>query len=89
MLCPEDLEHWDEFFEAVTLMQTHKMITFPIVMVGKDYWGGLLNWMKERMVGEHNINEADMNIFTLVDTAAEAVKVIEEFYNEYALKPNF
>jgi len=79
----------DEFFEAVTLMQTHKMITFPIVMVGKDYWGGLLNWMKERMVGEHNINPTDMDIFTLVDTAAEAVKVIEDFYNEYALKPNF
>jgi uncharacterized protein (TIGR00730 family) len=79
----------DEFFEAVTLMQTHKMITFPIVMVGKKYWSGLIDWMQEKLVDEHNINPDDMNIFTLVDTADEAVTVIEDFYAKYELKPNF
>ena len=79
----------DEFFEAVTLIQTHKLVKFPIVMVGKEYWSGLLSWIRERVVAEHNIKEEDMDIFTLVDDAASAVGVIEEYYNRYALKPNF
>ncbi len=79
----------DEFFEAVTLIQTHKLVRFPIVMVGKEYWGGLIAWIRERVVAEKNIEEEDINIFTLVDDAASAVDVIEAYYNRYALKPNF
>ena len=79
----------DELFEAITLVQTQKLVKFPIVLVGKRYWSGLVQWIKERMLEEKNILPEDLEIFTLVDTAEEAVKIIEDFYNKYALKPNF
>ena len=79
----------DELFEAITLIQTHKLVQFPIVMVGKEYWGGLLEWIKTRMLEAGNINPDDLKIFSLVDTAEEAVEIIENFYLKYALKPNF
>lgn len=79
----------DELFEAITLVQTHKTVRFPIVLVSKDYWQGLIEWIKKKMLAEMNINEADLDIFSLVDTADEAVEIIEKYYNKYALKPNF
>lgn len=79
----------DELFEAITLIQTHKLVHFPIVLVVKEYWEGLIGWLKEKLLAEKNIDTKDMKIFTLVDTAEEAVAVIENFYNKYALKPNF
>jgi uncharacterized protein (TIGR00730 family) len=79
----------DEFFEAATLIQTKKIVRFPIILVVKDYWQGLLDWIKERMMEEQNISPEDLDLFITVDTAEEAVKQIEEFYNKYALKPNF
>jgi uncharacterized protein (TIGR00730 family) len=80
----------DELFEALTLIQTHKIGKFPIVLVGTQYWQGLLNWMEETMlIQEKNISIEDLNIFKLVDTADDAVRVIDEFYSKYLLKPNF
>jgi uncharacterized protein (TIGR00730 family) len=79
----------DELFEAITLIQTHKSVRFPIVLVSKDYWTGLLDWIKDQMLAELNIAEADLDIFSIVDTADEAVEIIEKYYNKYALKPNF
>ncbi len=79
----------DELFEAITLIQTHKLVRFPIVLVGTDYWSGLVEWIKAQVLAEKNIDLADLGIFTLVDNAASAVAVIEEYYNKYALKPNF
>jgi uncharacterized protein (TIGR00730 family) len=79
----------DEMFEAVTLIQTHKLVKFPIVWVGIEYWDGLLKWMKERLLTEKKISNEDLNIFQIVDTAEQAVNCIEEFYEKYALKPNF
>lgn len=79
----------DELFEAITLIQTHKMVTFPIVLVGKEHWEGIINWIKERLLAEDFIKEEDLKIFHLVDTAEEAVEVIDLFYQKYALKPNF
>ncbi|MDD3744291.1 MAG: TIGR00730 family Rossman fold protein [Lentimicrobiaceae bacterium] len=79
----------DELFEAITLIQTHKTVKFPIVLVSKDYWQGLIDWISDHLLAEHNISPEDMNIFTLVDTAEEAVQIIESYYNKYALKPNF
>jgi uncharacterized protein (TIGR00730 family) len=79
----------DEFFEAITLIQTHKMVNFPVILVGRDYWKGLVDWMSDKMVGEKNINSNDLNLFDVVDTADEVVGVIEEFYKKYSLKPNF
>jgi hypothetical protein len=59
------------------------------VLVDTDYWKGLIQWIDEKLVAEQKISPQDMEIFQLVDTAAEAVSVIEEFYKKYALKPNF
>lgn len=80
----------DELFEALTLVQTHKIGEFPVVLVGKKYWQGLLDWIKTTMLHEeHNVSESDLDYFHVVDSADEAVKVITDFYSKYLLKPNF
>ncbi|WP_017258577.1 LOG family protein [Pedobacter arcticus] len=80
----------DELFEAMTLIQTGKIARFPIVLVGVDYWKGLIDWIKTTMLeSEHNINPEDLNLFRLVDTAEEAAEHIFRFYEKYVLKPNF
>ena len=79
----------DELFEAMTLIQTHKIARFPIIMVGKSYWHGLIDWVKNRMLGDQYISAEDLDLFSVVDTAEEAVKTINDFYSKYLLKPNF
>lgn len=80
----------DELFEAITLIQTQKIAAFPIVLVGKDYWSGLMDWIKNVMLEkEQNISLEDLDLFTLVDTTDEAVEYIDNFYSKYLLKPNF
>ena len=87
---PGGLGTLDEMFEALTLIQTKKIGRFPIVLVGKSYWEGLVDWMKKTLLDEyHNINESDLDLFTLVDDADDAVAVINEFYSKYGLSPNF
>lgn len=80
----------DELFESLTLVQTHKIAQFPVVLVGKSYWTGLIEWLKNTMLEtEHNINPSDLELFEIVDTADDAVKYIVDFYSRYLLKPNF
>ncbi len=79
----------DELFEAMTLIQTGKIARFPIVLVDKTYWGGLLDWIKASMLHAKNINEPDLDLIQLVDTADEAVAIITTFYSKYSIKPNF
>jgi len=80
----------DELFEAVTLIQTKKIGAFPIILVGKSYWEGLVSWIKSVMLErENNISLEDMDYFQVVDTANEAVEIIDEFYAKYLLSPNF
>ena len=80
----------DELFESLTLVQTNKIAEFPVVLVGVEYWSGLIEWIKKTMLHqEHNINETDLDLFKIVDTADEAVKHIVDFYSRYMLKPNF
>ncbi len=80
----------DELFEAITLVQTGKTGRFPIILVGKEFWSGLLEWIK-KVVEEkhHNISPGDMDLMVLVDTADEAVEEINKFYNKHMLSPNF
>jgi uncharacterized protein (TIGR00730 family) len=81
---------FDELFEALTLIQTGKIGKFPIVLVGKDYWGGLVDWIQDVVLGkENNISPKDLDLFTLVDNVDDAVKSIDDFYTNYLLKPNF
>lgn len=80
----------DELFEAITLIQTSKIAEFPIILVGKSFWGGLLNWIKEEVLQrENNVSPDDLDLFRLVDTADEAVEEVARFYEKYVLKPNF
>ncbi len=79
----------DELFEAITLIQTKKIGRFPIVLVSKEYWGGLFEWVKNVLLAEKNINEEDLELFKLVDTTEEAVHEIDDFYSNYLLSPNF
>ncbi|MBK7382682.1 MAG: TIGR00730 family Rossman fold protein [Flavobacteriales bacterium] len=80
----------DEFFEALTLMQTQKIGRFPIVLVGRKYWQGLYDWIKQTMGEKHgNVNAEDIELFSLVDKPEEAVEIINAFYSRYMLKPNF
>lgn len=79
----------DELFESLTLIQTGKIGKFPIVLMGRDYWKGMLDWMTTVLVEEKYINPDDLKLFTIVDTADEALVVIDNFYSKYLLKPNF
>lgn len=66
----------DEFFEALVLVQTHKVTAFPIVLLGCQFWGGLVDWIKTTVVAEKMISVADLQLIHLVDTAEEAVEII-------------
>lgn len=80
----------DELFEALTLIQTKKIGKFPIILVGKSYWTGLLDWIKNTLIEEEkNANAEDMNLIKVVDTADEVVEVLNNFYKKYNLSPNF
>lgn len=80
----------DELFEALTLVQTQKTAKFPIILVGKEFWSGLIDWIKDTMLKkEGNISPDDLYLFKLVDTADEAVNEIFEFYSKYSMSLNF
>ena len=79
----------DEVFEAITLIQTKKIGRFPVVLVGRDYWGGLVDWIETTLKGNGLISPDDTRLFKLVDTAEEAILAIDDFYSRYILKPNF
>ena len=80
----------DEMFEALTLIQTKKSGKFPIILIGTEFWSGLINWIKDVLLKEEkNINEEDLDLIKIVDSPEEAVKQINEFYKKYHLKPNF
>ncbi|MCB0491618.1 MAG: TIGR00730 family Rossman fold protein [Cyclobacteriaceae bacterium] len=79
----------DELMEALTLIQTHKIGRFPIVLVGQEFWGGLVGWFKEMLVTQGMIDKDDLKLINVVDKPEEAVKVINDFYAKYLLSPNF
>jgi len=90
IVLPGGFGTFDELFEALTLIQTGKIGRFPIVLVGGQFWMGLIKWIKEVMhAQEHNVSITDFDLFHIVDTAADAVKLIDEFYGQYLLSPNF
>jgi uncharacterized protein (TIGR00730 family) len=90
IVLPGGFGTFDELFEALTLIQTKKIGKFPIILVGKKYWSGLIDWIKTSMLEEERtINAQDIEIFSLVDTADEAVELIVQFYSRYLLSPNF
>ena len=90
IVLPGGFGTFDELFEAITLIQTGKIGQFPIILVGKKYWEGLVSWIMNIVLAEEkNISPVDINLFTVVETADEAVEHINKFYSEYLLSPNF
>lgn len=80
----------DELFEALTLVQTRKVEKFPIILVGKDFWCGLIDWIKNVLIEqEKNADSEDVFLIKVVDTANEAAEEIFDFYSQYSLSPNF
>jgi len=80
----------DELFEAITLIQTHKIGKFPIILVGKKFWSGLVDLIKETLLESHNnISKEDLNLLNIVDTEHEVIEILNDFYEKYNLEPNF
>ena len=80
----------DELFEAMTLIQTKKIGRFPIILVGREFWSGLLDWIENTLIKKYgNVSSGDLKLFRVVDTADEAVEHFNKFYSKYSLKPNF
>jgi len=80
----------DELFEALTLIQTHKIEKFPIILVGSDFWKGLTDWIKETLLERNgNISPNDIDLINIVDTADEVNTILDNFYKKYDLSPNF
>jgi hypothetical protein len=68
----------DELFESVTLIQTHKIKPFPVILVGSNYWKGLLDWIKEVVLKEGRISPEDLGILQLIDEPEEIVRTIKK-----------
>lgn len=80
----------DEMFEALTLIQTKKIDRFPIILVGTDFWSGLIEWIKNTLIlKEKTISPEDLDLIKIVDTEDEVVEHLNSFYKKYSIKPNF
>ena len=76
VVLPGGLGTFDELFEALTLVQTQKVTSFPVVLIGVDYWSGLLAWLRDTVLAEGKINAADLDMLTLTDDVDEAVAMM-------------
>ena len=79
----------DELFESLTLIQTRKTARFPVVLMGTDYWSGLLGWIEQTLKADGYISPGDTDLFQLTDDPEEAVNIIERFVKEEGVAPNF
>jgi len=89
VVMPGGMGTLDELFEAITLIQTQKIDKFPIILVGSEFWRGLIDWIKKSLIEEATISLKDLELISIVDSPDEVIKIIEEFYSSYLLKPNF
>ncbi len=89
ILLPGGFGTLDEFFETLTLIQTRKIKPFPVVLLGKDFWAGLVDWMRERMVGEALISPEDLELFHVTDDVADALAHVEKYRQsqDFSLPP--
>ena len=89
VVMPGGLGTLDELFEALTLIQTEKTKKFPILLVGKEYWSGLLGWIKSVLLKEYKINSDDLNLVQLVESKEEVLEQLQKFYKKEYFIPNF
>lgn len=78
----------DELFEALTLIQTHKTARFPVVIMGREFWGGMLDWLRDAVLAEGNISSTDQDLFFLTDDPEEAAAHIDDFCTRHGHKVN-
>jgi uncharacterized protein (TIGR00730 family) len=76
VVLPGGLGTFDELFEALTLRQTGKITSFPIVLIGSDYWGGLIDWLRDTVLAEGKINQSDVEMLVVTDDVDEAVQLM-------------
>ena len=79
----------DELFESFSLLQTLKINKFPVILVGRNYWKGFIDWIKDKLLGQNNISIEDLKIFEVVDTVEEVLEYLNLFYKIDNFKPNF
>lgn len=80
----------DELFEAITLIQTKKIDKFPIILVGTEFWSGLMDWVKKTLLDKFgNISPGDLDLIHIVDNEQEVISILDDFYKKYNLSPNF
>ncbi len=80
----------DELFEAITLIQTKKIDKFPIILVGTEFWTGLMDWVKATLLDKFgNVSAHDLDLIHIVDNEDEVLDILDEFYRKYNLSPNF
>jgi len=77
IIMPGGFGTMDELFEALTLIQTNRIKSFPVILMDRSFWEGFVGWMQETLIKNKTISKADMEIFNLVDTPEEAVKIIK------------
>lgn len=78
----------DEFFEALTLIQTGKLYHFPVILMGKDYWKGLTDWMQNTLVAQGAITQEDLSYLIITDDPAEALTAIQKTVSHLKIRPN-
>jgi len=89
VVMPGGMGTLDELFEALTLIQTQKIDKFPIILVGTDFWSGLIKWIKQTLLKEETISEKDLKLISVVNSPSEVLEIIDKFYQTFMLKPNF
>ena len=89
VVMPGGLGTLDELFEALTLIQTEKIKSFPILLVGKNYWSGLMEWIKSQLLTKKNISPEDLNLIEVVDTPEEVLQALDKFHTKDSFRPNF
>ncbi len=83
VILPGGMGTLDELFEALTLIQTGKISNFPIIMLGKAYWGPLMDWIRGTLLARGMIQEKDLSLIYLTDEPKEAAKIVQKYWLEY------
>ncbi len=81
IIMPGGLGTMDEMFETLTLVQTRRIRKMPVILMNKDFWAGLLEWIKKSLAESELISPLDMELFSLVDTPEQALEIVDNFYN--------
>ncbi|MDA0773303.1 MAG: TIGR00730 family Rossman fold protein [Bacteroidetes bacterium] len=89
VVLPGGIGTLDELFEAFTLIQTEKILRFPIILVGSDYWRGLIDWIKDTLLNEKYISASDLDLIEIVDTVDEVIDALSNFHKKELYRPNF